>query len=268
MDTNIFFVGKVQIELPAIDSTNTYALQLLKKQPLPADGTLIWAHQQYGGRGQRNNVWYAQPFQNITASVILYPKKLPIHQQFYISKSVAVACCLFLNAELKKYKVFKTVKIKWPNDLVCDGKKIGGILIENTVMGSRLEAVVVGVGINVNQKKFVPEIENLVTSLGLLTLQFNFEIPILLQKLCSYVEVQYLRLLNDKLAEIDSLYFQNLYLFNEVARFEITATQTFFMGKITEVQPLGKVGIEAVDNCFEGVQYFDFKEIRLVFNFI
>ena len=145
------FIGSTVIHLERIDSSNNYARQLVRDK-MPIEGTVVVADEQTNGRGQRSNSWITQPEMNLTCSYILKPVFLAAKDQFLLS--VAVSLALFDTiAELIQDDAEK-IRIKWPNDLMVDGKKIAGILIENTLRGSNLDVSIVGIGLNVNQIDF------------------------------------------------------------------------------------------------------------------
>lgn len=250
---NTVFTGKVFIELPEVDSTNAYALRLLSSQTPPPHGTVVFSSRQMAGRGQRGNEWQSESGKNIAASFIFYPRMLAAAQQFYLSMAIALGVCRFLQHELS---LLHEPLIKWPNDLYIQHKKVAGILIENTVSGSRLSASVVGIGLNVNQTAF----ENLphATSLQLLA-QRQFNLRDTVQKLCTYVEAAYFLLQPDKLSALKRQYMQNLYQFGVPRHFVRTAGNTLLYGYISRVLDNGHIEIT---HCNSGQpEYFDLKEI-------
>ena len=113
---NTLFIGKNVLFLPEVESTNTYAINLLRNVNA-IEGTLIYTDHQTQGKGQRGTVWSSEIGKNITLSVILQPKFLSIYQSFYLSKITALACYDVLTEilDVSHYDI----KIKWPN-----GKKI------------------------------------------------------------------------------------------------------------------------------------------------
>lgn len=247
---NTIFIGKVWHNLDKIDSTNNFALKLLKND-LPSEGTIVYTKSQVAGRGQRGNVWQSQTGKNITMSLILYPKMLLASQQFYLTQAISLAVCQFLKDLTKK-----NFHIKWPNDIFYKNKKIGGILIENTLRGSQLANSVIGIGININQTVF----ENLdnVTSLQLITGKEHK--PILLaKKLCHYLEVQYLQLKADKKAYIKRDYLKSLYRYGELHPFQ--TPKMVFEGTIVDVLANGKLLV--MDKNGRSRE-FGFKEVKFL----
>lgn len=250
---NTIFVGKVCWYLEEIDSTNTYANQLLQHPELPPEGTVIAAKCQYGGKGMRGNVWYSEAGKNIITSIVLYPPPSLLPHQFAFSQAMSLGMLDFARAELGD-KAF----IKWPNDLYYNHNKLGGMLIENTVAGSHWRAAVVGIGINVNQTYFPPNLSVQPTSMALLTHQ-QYEIIPLLQKLCAAIENRYLSLKSDNLAGIQRDYLLNLLRFREYAYYQ-TANGLLYAA-IVDVLPDGKLVLE---NEARQTLTFDLKTIKFL----
>lgn len=152
------------VYLPTCLSTNDEAWALLDTAKA-GHGTLVYAAEQTAGRGQRGTQWLATPGQNLLCSTLLHVAgRLETEALFDLSRAVALAAAKAVEI-LTKQQV-KPV-LKWPNDLYADGAKLGGILIENRFGGGGAEWSVVGLGLNVNQMVFAPEIQ--ATSLKLLT---------------------------------------------------------------------------------------------------
>ena len=142
----------------SLDSTNNVALSHLPDIP---SGTVIAAREQTAGRGQRGNTWFTEPGKNLTFSVVLKPSGLEAGEAHLLNYLASVAVAEFLEG----YGV--SCSIKWPNDIYLGRKKICGILVENSLSGSKVAASVIGIGININQTEF-PQLAN-ATSLSLAT---------------------------------------------------------------------------------------------------
>jgi len=136
------------LHLPTVDSTNNYAASK-ENQPNIQHKTVIVASFQTNGKGQFHNKWQSEADLNLLFSIYLLPKELSITRQFDLSRISALALRDSLSYFLKKQ-----VTIKWPNDLFIEGKKIAGILIENTLTQSKIDRSIIGIGINVNQNSF------------------------------------------------------------------------------------------------------------------
>ncbi len=160
---NTLFIGKVYLRFDELSSTNDHAAELLAPEhpshtkSKPAEGTVIRADSQSAGRGQFGSRWESAAGKNLTFSVILYPEWLEIEAQFYLSMAVALAVH---NAVCEVYRGPLPVQIKWPNDLYLGDQKMGGILIQNSLSGARIQSSIIGIGLNVNQLHFDPDLPN------------------------------------------------------------------------------------------------------------
>ena len=132
-----------------LDSTNKEAHRLLASgQDL--HGTAILTLQQTEGRGQYGRSWWAEPGSHLAMSVILQPGSMLPSQlpQLSMKTSLAVVRCLkTLDPKLNPL-------IKWPNDIYIGDQKIAGILIENSISSTKVQHCIIGIGLNVNEKKF------------------------------------------------------------------------------------------------------------------
>jgi|TARA_B110000263_G_scaffold227961_1_gene220666 BirA family biotin operon repressor/biotin-[acetyl-CoA-carboxylase] ligase len=130
------------IRLDIVDSTNAEALRLAQSEAL--GNTLVWAKEQTHGRGRRGRTWVS-PIGNFYCSLLLYPNQAP-DQFAQLAFVAALALSDAINAVAPKIRV----EIKWPNDLLVDGRKIAGILLEGNVNEtSKRRSLVVGMGVNV-----------------------------------------------------------------------------------------------------------------------
>lgn len=131
------------------------------------DRTMVVAHNQESGRGQRGNSWESEPGKNLTVTMLYRPKAdmdpRPLdEQQFRISEATALGVADTLEA----YGL--TAMVKWSNDVYVGDRKISGILIEHTIIGNRLDNSRIGIGLNVNQREFVSDAPNPVSMYQLL----------------------------------------------------------------------------------------------------
>ncbi|WP_181304305.1 biotin--[acetyl-CoA-carboxylase] ligase [Rufibacter sp. XAAS-G3-1] len=242
------FIGQQLVFLPECASTNTEAHLLLNKNEA-TDGCVIVAGAQTGGRGQRGNTWDVEPDKNITLSVILKPTFLEAQQQFSLNIAVSLAALDLLQEYLPA-----GASLKWPNDLYCHDKKMGGILIENSVSGRFLQHSVVGLGINVNQVTFA---HPRATSLALLTGQ-QYPLPNLINKLLESIERRYLALRSGADAAQKREYLQHLYRYQEWHLYEVGGR--VLPGQITGVDAIGQLAVLMEQK----LQFFQFQEIKFV----
>ncbi len=157
LETKIF--GKKEIiYFTETDSTNTKAKEFASKGA--PEGTLVVAEKQTMGRGRKGRSWFSPESDNVYASIILRPKIPPSEAPVItLLSAVATAEALISLTDLKP-------RIKWPNDILINGKKIAGILTEISMEMDAVDFIVVGIGLNINTKKedFSREIKRLATS--------------------------------------------------------------------------------------------------------
>jgi len=209
------FMGRNIIFLPRVNSTNSYAIEMLKNVNL-SEGTVVHTAEQTGGKGQRGSVWKTEKTSNLTASLVIKPTFLNLKNQHYLYQVSALACYDVL-AELLDTSQFD-IKIKWPNDILVNKQKVAGILIENHVTNAKLSWSVVGIGINVNQTIFD---EGYNASSLKLILGENINIDKVLELLCKHFEKHYLQLKNNKFDQIKNEYLKHFFRLNNWMDFEI-----------------------------------------------
>jgi BirA family biotin operon repressor/biotin-[acetyl-CoA-carboxylase] ligase len=225
--------------LDEVDSTNSY-LKLKNDQPI--DGFLVLAESQVQGRGQSNRIWKSDPGQNLTFS--FYFRPLSPKRLHSLTIVIAHSCAKVLSSYTQKQ-----VHIKWPNDLISDGQKVGGILVESELKGNVVEKLIIGIGINVNQTDFDAEIPN-ATSLKRL-MSSNADIPRedVLSNLCSNLETD-LELWNSNMPLDRAAIHSKLVGYGEVGSLEVNGIlipdHTKFVGICTQgfptfVSPTGEI---------------------------
>lgn len=244
------FIGQTLIRLSTVDSTNTYALNLVSNTKPPVEGTVILAAHQTAGRGQQGNTWNSKIGESLTFSLILQPNFLPILQQFELTIASSVGVC----------KAFQSkgvdVQLKWPNDIYVKGKKLGGMLIENQVQGSVIRSCVIGIGLNINQEEFPAHLPNPIAVRQLLGTEQSVDYWLAL--ILEHIEAAYLQLKAGKIAELKSYYLQQLYLMKTPALFEIGGKKQ--EGMITGVGNQGHLHV-LVDG---EEKVYDLKEIKFL----
>jgi BirA family biotin operon repressor/biotin-[acetyl-CoA-carboxylase] ligase len=120
-----------------------------KKNGYNNNGTVVLAEKQTSGKGRKDRVWYSAPETNLTFSILLTKDKFLNNNSSLINFAASLAVAF----SIENLYQLKT-ELKWPNDVLLDGKKTSGILIESTSQGNKIERFVVGIGVNVNQPSF------------------------------------------------------------------------------------------------------------------
>ncbi len=156
-------MGREILLVPATGSTNTLARDLAQEgRP---EGTVVMANDQTEGRGRHGRRWLSPPGRNLCMSIILTPPR-PFREAPLLTIMSAVACASALRAALSI-----PVSIKWPNDIMVSGRKLGGILTELRAEGDRIIHAIMGIGMNVNitAQEMPGEIRETATSLRIET---------------------------------------------------------------------------------------------------
>jgi BirA family biotin operon repressor/biotin-[acetyl-CoA-carboxylase] ligase len=141
------FIGRNFIYAEEVSSTNSFLLD--KNSNYNQNGTVVLAEKQSSGRGRLDRTWYSQRDQNLTFSILLKGNK-KINNKINL---VNFAATLAIATSIENLFQLRT-ELKWPNDILISGKKVSGILIESTSSGSKIDRIVIGMGINVNQTIF------------------------------------------------------------------------------------------------------------------
>ena len=199
------------------------------------------------GRGQRGSGWVSVAGQNLLVSYLLKPKGLVASELNRLLQAVALgaasACQMHTEAQ---------IQIKWPNDIYADGLKLGGILIENRLMGEMVEWVVAGIGLNVQQREFGGL---KATSLSLLGA--NVELEALAQTMGRKIDFWLAALANGKQAQVKEAYLACLFQLGQQAAYA-RPNGDVFLGTILDVAASGHLVM-----MVEGeVEKFDLKEIE------
>lgn len=150
------YMGQEVYYFESIDSTNIYANTIAHKAP---EGTVVASKEQTQGKGRSGKVWVSDNDQGIYFSTILKPA-IPISRASFLTQVAGAA----LATSLEKLGV--ACQIKWPNDLVLNGRKIAGILTEMRAEIESISYIVVGIGVNIGPKTFEESITTVATSLA------------------------------------------------------------------------------------------------------
>jgi BirA family biotin operon repressor/biotin-[acetyl-CoA-carboxylase] ligase len=233
-----------------LPSTNTYASDLLREKS-PREGTIVQTNFQSEGRGHAGNKWESEDGKNLLISIILYPTTINPSEQFIISIAVSLGICDFVN------RFAGDSSVKWPNDIYVKNDKIAGILIENSVMGEKIENSIVGIGLNINQVLFKSDAPNPV-SLKIIT-GADYILSDCLAELASDLDMRYKQIIAEEFQQIRSEYISKLYRLNEWSAFiDINGR---FEGKIVTVTDSGKLVIERKPGK---LTEYSFKEVEYI----
>lgn len=239
------------IKLSAINSTNDYLKQLSSRQYVE-NFTVVSAESQTAGRGQMGAKWDAEPGKNLTFSVLVKDLLLDIHEIFMLNAAVAISV---INA-LENLAI-PDLSIKWPNDILAGNKKIGGILIENSIKTGGEIFSVIGIGLNINQKTFDGLTK--ASSLGLITGR-EHDKEVIMTAIVENIRRTTAALLNKDTEVIWQKYHAKLYKRDIPMPFEKEGYK--FMGIIREVSRNGSLKVQLED---DSIAEYGIKEVQLLY---
>ena len=238
------------IKLNEINSTNLHASALLSENQI-INPTIIIADYQNQGKGQGGSRWESESGQNLLFSIVIFPENIKPIEQFYLSKITSIAIRETLSGHTKD------VFIKWPNDIIVNKAKIGGILIENSIENNKIRDTVIGIGINVNQTDF-PYFSFIATSLKIVSGR-DHSPELILDSLITNFEFWLEKLESRNFDQIDKEYFSFLFGFQKKFQFR-TGAETF-EATIVDVEKEGQLVLLLNNNK---KQKFGFKELEFV----
>ena len=239
--------GSVLIQLVSVDSTNNYVANLIENESCQ-DGSVIMADYQTQGRGQWGNSWQSVSAENLMCSIAFQPN-YPLQEQIRLSWYSA----LMWQQCLRRFGVHAL--IKWPNDLYVDGKKIGGLLIEQQLKGAKLEWVVLGCGINVNHNPGLAMSTSILDETGQ-----RFQPTTVLTEFLDLMNAQQAMLIGN-FQDLKTMFEAELWLKGEWRQFA-TKEGRVFDGAILGVSDIGEVRIQTS----EGIQHFGNQEVSYLLN--
>lgn len=245
------FTGKVVHEFDSLASTNEYAQHLLAKDPV-IEGTLIRAAHQTGGKGYGGSKWDSEHGQNLLVSIILKPVFLLPKRQFFLNQAISLAVA----ETVRELTYSDDVRIKWPNDIILNDKKVAGILIENSVKGNQLLHSVAGIGLNVNQIQFPKHLNN-ATSMRIVAGK-ELDMNKVQDVLCEKTEYRYLQLKSEHIEVLQKDYMKLLYRVLEESVYRSKGIR--FNAKIVGLTAEGKLILQTGGEQ----EVFGFKEVEMV----
>lgn len=239
------------IKLDAIDSTNEFLKGLSSNQPVE-NFTVVTAETQTKGKGQMGSVWVSEPGKNLIMSVVVKDFLLDNSRIFDINIATAVSVIQALDT-----LNIPELSIKWPNDIMSYNKKIGGILIENSIKSSGDIISIIGLGLNVNQTDF----EHLPKASSLAAIcNASFDKEEILLKIIEKLE-QNIQTWNQNSDSLWADYIRKLFKKGIPMPFS-DGNQQNFMGIIQGVSSIGKLQILLDDDT---VSEFDIKEVQMLY---
>jgi BirA family biotin operon repressor/biotin-[acetyl-CoA-carboxylase] ligase len=181
------FIGREILFYSQIDSTQKEAKRLIQDQNIK-DGTIILTDNQISGIGTKDRVWFTGESNNIAFTLILFPNcGIDKLNNF----TIIIANCII--KAIKGLYGFN-LDLKYPNDVILNNKKIGGILTESTVNNGIAKQLLIGVGFNVNETDFPEELKKTATSLAI---EYNKRCSreLIIAEICNILEKEYIGLL-------------------------------------------------------------------------
>ena len=232
-------------------STNVLMKELLRKNELP-EGFVVHADFQSLGKGQGSNQWESAKGKNLLFSLLLRPHHIAIEDQFILSQIVSLGIIDVLRDLFPDEKT--EFSIKWPNDIYWQDKKLGGILIENTLQGRIINASVIGTGLNINQDVFYSDAPNPV-SLKQITGK-EFPIDLMLEAITGNILRNYFEGSPELVRE---QYMENLY--RKTGYHSYRTDGKSFSARIIDIEKDGRLMLEDVNGDMTG---YYFKEIEFL----
>ncbi|MFT3796765.1 biotin--[acetyl-CoA-carboxylase] ligase [Flavobacterium sp.] len=236
------------VKLDAIDSTNDF-LKSLSQQENVENFTVVSAENQTKGKGQMGAVWNSEAGKNLIMSMLVKEVLVDVHAIFRLNVIVALSVI-----EVLQKHVIPKPSVKWPNDIMSGNKKVGGILIENSIKTGGIQSII-GLGLNVNQTNFdhLPQ----ASSLALVS-EKVFDKEGLLVEIAEAIERNIPQISSKKLW---GNYISNLFRIGIPTPFEKPAGEKF-MAIIDGVEADGKIRLKLEDDSFET---YGIKEIKMLF---
>ena len=234
------------------DSTNRVALEL--GHAGEPEGAVVLAEEQTAGRGRAGRAWHSQRAAGIYVTLLLRPKLAPVQAPLLtmmagLSAHTAVRALTGLDVDLK-----------WPNDLIVRGKKLGGILTEMHAEPGQVRFVIVGIGLNVNQEKFPGELANAATSLRAETGKTQSRMELLVRLLREF-ESDYNRFVREGMASVIAR-FESVSSYARGKRVRVTNGTESYAGTTAGLGPEGLLQVEREDGRVTAVISGDVTEAR------
>jgi len=241
------------ISLEVVKSTNDVALNRIAAN-LATEGEMICANYQEQGRGQGGNFWESEAGKNLLCSLILTPHHIMPAKQFLLTQVVSLGVLRVIESWVTN----ETCRVKWPNDLYINDKKVGGILFQNIIKGHVLDFAVAGIGVNVNQEVFGEELPNAVSLKNfygdeISLTQFRNQVA---QSIDQFYQLTYSKA---GIQQIETQYLNKLYRINQWNNYRVSERE--FIGMVVGIDEFGRLAVKTRDGQ---LRFHLFKEIEFV----
>jgi BirA family biotin operon repressor/biotin-[acetyl-CoA-carboxylase] ligase len=243
-------IGSNLLFFENLPSTNSHAAYLLKKESMP-EGTIVYTNYQTSGKGHSGNSWESEDGKNLLISIILYPTFIKPSDQFNISMAISLGICDFL------MRFIPTCSVKWPNDIYIYNDKIAGILIESAIIADKFEYSIAGIGLNVNQEKFISPAPNPVSLKQNSGKAYDLSDSLIL--LAADLDKRYKLLIAGEKEKIRKDYESKLYRLNQWSGFRDKTRE--FTGRILTIGEFGSLKIETKEGK---IREYSFKEVEFI----
>ncbi|CUX31815.1 biotin--[acetyl-CoA-carboxylase] ligase [Clostridium sp. C105KSO13] len=238
------WAGKKIYYFDEIDSTNTRAKQLGEEGAL--HGTIVVAEEQSAGRGRRGRAWKSPIGSNIYMSILLRPEDIPPVK----APMLTLVMGLSTAEGLREYTSLD-IQIKWPNDIILEGKKLAGILTEMSTEVDFINYIVIGTGINVNMKQLPAEVAEKATSLRLETGRFMRRSEIIAIIMKKFEKNYQIFMENKDLGQLQEKY--NNLLITREKEVRIIGTREEYGGYALGINEKGELMVRKSDGAVETV---------------
>lgn len=238
------------LHLAETDSTNAYLQR--KQAETDIRNWVVSADWQTAGKGMGRNGWESETGKNLTFSMALDMGFLPAGRQFLLSEAVPLGIVEVLDQLLPAEKL----SIKWPNDIIFDGQKLAGILINSTIKANMMDTSIIGIGLNVNQMRF-HDWPTRPVSLKMITGK-DYELQPLLEQIAEHLLIK-VKQLKSSPAAIEEAYLKRLFRYRTWADYEVGGKVLRLL--MTGIDEFGRLQMTDEENR---LYCFDIKEIGFV----
>ena len=222
------------------------------RDPKYRHGDIVWAEHQTAGRGQRGHKWLSPEGENLTFTMVVEPRFLPVTEQFLLCEALSAA----LTDTFTAFGI--DTRIKWTNDIYAGDRKLEGVLIEHNYSGSNLARSLLGIGINVNQTEFDPSLPNPVSMAQLTGRRYDRREVLMTFERCMLA--RYAQLETGDREALQHDYRTRMYALGEMRPFRLP-DGSIVNGAIEGVRPSGELILRHEDGS--RCEYL-FKEIEFI----